>query len=178
MQLVDRVWADMLCGTADGATAILCFDHQGTTPAQKAKTQAARHKATKQWDEKEVQALLAEGRLPEEWSDFLADRNARGALFAAIAEAVLARFSCSAALGMLVLQNAFGSGAKVYDRSDEGGAHLLEHYPTAEATGEADVALAAWVRHFATPEATVLVRTVDTDLVRGGTYGSPKPPPF
>ena len=75
----------------EGATLVVCFDRQATTPAQqKYGTQAKRRKANREWSAADAESLLRKRDLPlgDDWADFLA-----ALIIAAVAAEVLNRFA-------------------------------------------------------------------------------------
>ena len=152
----------------EGCTLVVCFDRQETTPAQKYGTQAKRRKANREWSAEAAESMLQRRELPlgDDWSDFLAARHVRARVIAALAVEVMNRFAGGRVkrAGRLIVHNGRLSGGAQVMLAGQPWGEAAEDSPQA---GEADVAMGAWARHLLTerPNASVVVLTVDTDLI-------------
>ena len=191
-QLAARIVDVAYSSAAHGCTLLVVFDRQRSTTQMKAIEQAARNTKRKKpdaekkkWTAEETDALILRRELPcgSEWNDFLDDREVRGRVVQAISEALFVRFRERSGVmdrvSRLVVVNGrvgadsergYGPRAQTADRANEECRDVdVDEDPW---TGEADVAMARWVRillheHRGAPvdPPRVAVFTVDTDLV-------------
>ena len=190
--LVTRIFDGVVAACAPKCTLLVVFDRQRSTTRMKENEQQKRNvkrarpgAAPKEWTVAETEAMLAARTLPEgaEWGNLLDNREMRSLVVQAIADTLFARFrdgdQAMDRVGRLVvvngriaadLERGYGPRAETADRVDSARREVgIDEAPW---TGEADVAMARWVRilleeHRGAPidPPRVAVHTVDTDIV-------------